>query len=44
MKPYYDADGVTLYNADARDVLPHLDVAPVDAVITDPPYGQTALE
>lgn len=28
---------VTLYNADCRDVLPTL--GPVDAVITDPPYG-----
>ena len=27
----------TLYNADCRDVLPTL--GPVDAVITDPPYG-----
>ncbi len=31
------ADGVTLYNADCRDVLPTL--GRVDAVVTDPPYG-----
>lgn len=37
MKPYYDEDGVTIYHADCRDVLPLL--APVDLVLTDPPYG-----
>lgn len=31
------ADGVTLYNADCREVLPSL--PKVDAVVTDPPYG-----
>ena len=31
------ADGITLYNADCRLVLPTL--GKVDAVITDPPYG-----
>lgn len=31
------AEGVTLYNADCRDVLPTL--GKVDAVVTDPPYG-----
>ena len=31
------ADGVTLYCADCRDVLPTL--GRVDAVVTDPPYG-----
>lgn len=41
MKPYYDADGVTIYHGDCRDVIPLLDV---DAtVVTDPPYGQTSL-
>jgi site-specific DNA-methyltransferase (adenine-specific) len=30
-------DDVTLYNADCLDILPTL--GPVDAVITDPPYG-----
>jgi len=37
MKPYYEQDGITIYNADCRDVLPTLD--PVDLVLTDPPYG-----
>lgn len=35
--PYYDRDGITIYCADCRDVLPHLE--PVDLVLTDPPYG-----
>lgn len=35
--PYYDKDGITIYNADCRDILPHL--PKVDLVLTDPPYG-----
>jgi DNA modification methylase len=34
---YYDEDGITIYHADARDVLPQLDK--VDMIFTDPPYG-----
>lgn len=37
MKPYYEADGITIYHGDCREVLPTL--APVDLVLTDPPYG-----
>lgn len=37
MIPYYDADGITIYCGDCRDVLPGL--AGVDLVLTDPPYG-----
>ena len=37
MKPYYDEDGITIYHGDCREVLPTL--GPVDAVVTDPPYG-----
>jgi site-specific DNA-methyltransferase (adenine-specific) len=36
IKPYYDKEGITIYNADCRDILPHLE--PVDLVLTDPPY------
>lgn len=36
MTPYYDADGVTIYHGDCRDVLPGLTA---DAVVSDPPYG-----
>jgi DNA modification methylase len=35
--PYYDSDGVTIYNADCRKVLPWIE--PVDLLLTDPPYG-----
>ncbi len=34
--PYYDKDGITIYNSDCRDILPQLDK--VDLVLTDPPY------
>lgn len=36
--PYFERDGITIYNGDALEVLPQL--ALVDHVITDPPYGQ----
>lgn len=35
-KPYYEEAGIVIYNADCRDILPHLE--PVDLVLTDPPY------
>jgi site-specific DNA-methyltransferase (adenine-specific) len=38
---YYSDDSVTLHHADMREVLPA--VGPVDAIITDPPYGVTSL-
>ena len=37
IEPYYSENGITIYNADCRDVLPQLE--PVDLVLTDPPYG-----
>ena len=37
MKPYFEEDGITIYNADCRAVLPSLQG--VDLVLTDPPYG-----
>lgn len=40
--PYYEADGITLYHGDMREILPLL--PRVDAVVTDPPYNETALE
>jgi DNA modification methylase len=36
-RPYYDDDGIVIYHADCRNVLPHL--PKVDLVLTDPPYG-----
>ncbi len=38
MQPYYDdGNGIVIYHADCRDVLPTLGA--VDLVLTDPPYG-----
>ena len=37
VQPYYDQDGITIYHGDSREILPTL--APVDLVLTDPPYG-----
>lgn len=37
MTPTWEREGVQLYLADCREVLPHL--SGVDAVVTDPPYG-----
>ncbi|MGI8475243.1 MAG: DNA-methyltransferase [Thermomicrobiales bacterium] len=39
MTPYYEQDGITIFNADCRDVLPTLAAGSVDLVLTDPPYG-----
>ena len=38
MKPYYEDESVTIYNADCREVLPTLDK--VDLVLTDPPFSE----
>jgi site-specific DNA-methyltransferase (adenine-specific) len=37
--PYYEQDGITIYHADCRDILPTLEAGSVDLVCTDPPYG-----
>jgi len=42
--PIYDRDGITLYQGDCREVLGQLEPNSVDAVVTDPPYGDTSLE
>jgi DNA modification methylase len=36
MRPYYDADGITIYHGDCRELLPGL---AADAIVADPPYG-----
>jgi len=42
MKPYYEADGITIYHGDCREILPALDgrweCTPA-IIVTDPPYG-----
>ena len=35
--PYFDEDGITIYNVDSKKILPWL--PPVDLLLTDPPYG-----
>ena len=39
MKPYFERDWITIYHADCADVLPTIDPADVDLLLTDPPYG-----
>ena len=34
--PYYDKDGIVIYNSDCREILPHV---MADAWFADPPYG-----
>jgi len=36
VKPYYEADGITIYHGDCREILPDLTA---DVLITDPPWG-----
>lgn len=43
MTPYYADEWVTLYHGDCRDIMPDLR-GPIDLVIADPPYGETALD
>jgi site-specific DNA-methyltransferase (adenine-specific) len=40
--PYYADDDVTLYHGDCRELLDGSGIT-VDAIVTDPPYGETSL-
>jgi site-specific DNA-methyltransferase (adenine-specific) len=44
MRPYYDADGVTIYHGDCRAIIPTLDLNRVNLGLADPPYGETSLD
>lgn len=37
MTPYYERNGITIYQGDCRDILPTLPVSAL--VVTDPPYN-----
>lgn len=39
LKPYYDKDGITIYNADCLKVMKQFEDKSFDLVLTDPPYG-----
>lgn len=39
MTPYYEADGITIYHGDCREILPTLEPESVTLLWTDPPYG-----
>lgn len=39
IKPYYEDGAVTIYHGDCREIVPALEIASVDLVIIDPPYG-----
>lgn len=39
MTPYYEQDGITIFHADCRDVLPSFQPGAVDLILTDPPYA-----
>ncbi len=40
ISPYYESDGIVLYHGDMRDIVPSL---AYNCIVTDPPYGETAL-
>jgi hypothetical protein len=40
MRPYYDADGITIYHGDSRAIMAEITAAHgVGCIISDPPYG-----
>lgn len=40
--PYYDKDGIRIYNGDCRSVMASLPEDSVDSIVCDPPYGLTS--
>lgn len=39
MKPYYEKNGIVLYNGKSEDVLPLIESDRIDLIVTSPPYG-----
>lgn len=44
MRPYYEEDGICIYHGDSLEVVPSLQSASVDHVISDPPFTQRTSE
>lgn len=42
--PYYSQDGIVIFCADCRDILPLLEPGSVDLVLTDPPYSHRHMD
>lgn len=40
IQPYYEKNGIALFNAGCGDVFPMLETQSVDLVLTDPPYAE----
>lgn len=43
MRPYFETEGVKLYCGNALELLPLFPSGSLDLILTDPPYGDTAL-
>ena len=39
-KPYYDEDGITIYNCNCMDIISRIHTNSIDFVLTDPPYDK----
>jgi DNA modification methylase len=37
-RPYFERDGISLFHADSREMLPELEGESFDMALTDPPY------
>ena len=42
-RPYYQQDGITIFNAPCEEILPNLPPASIDVVVTSPPYNLSGL-
>lgn len=39
LTPYFESEGVRLFHGDSREIVPMLEAATIDLILTDPPYG-----
>ena len=42
LEPYYNHNGITIYNGDCLEIMPDIPTGSIDMVMADPPYGTTA--